>query len=189
MLSTVLIVVLILLLIGALPTWGYSSGWGYGPGGILGLILIIVVILALMGRLWRDAERLSFRQGRFYAGLRVASSLAGHSEGRRIRSPPFGTMLGGPRFPNALIPSFIWLRCGQPRSTMVIDKHGRDRRTPETKQKQQHDFSLIDDRCAKCGMTRHVWEATHAPCPGKAYVADPRRPLKRRASRMTRAND
>jgi hypothetical protein len=51
MLSTILIVVLVLLLIGALPTWGYSSGWGYGPGGLLGTILIIVVILALLGRI------------------------------------------------------------------------------------------------------------------------------------------
>jgi hypothetical protein len=51
MLSTILIVVLILLLIGALPTWPYSSGWGYYPGGGLGLILIIVVILALSGRI------------------------------------------------------------------------------------------------------------------------------------------
>ena len=51
MLSTVLIVVLILLLIGALPTWPYSSGWGYYPGGGLGLILIIVLILALSGRI------------------------------------------------------------------------------------------------------------------------------------------
>ena len=50
MLSTILIVVLILLLIGALPTWPYSSGWGYYPGGGLGLILIIVLILALTGR-------------------------------------------------------------------------------------------------------------------------------------------
>ena len=51
MLSTVLIVVLILLLIGALPTWPYSSGWGYYPGGGLGLLLIIVLILALSGRI------------------------------------------------------------------------------------------------------------------------------------------
>jgi hypothetical protein len=51
MLSTILIVVLILLLIGALPTWPYSSGWGYYPGGGLGLILIIVLILALTGRI------------------------------------------------------------------------------------------------------------------------------------------
>ncbi len=51
MLSTILIVVLILLLIGALPTWPYSSGWGYCPGGGLGLILIIVLILALTGRI------------------------------------------------------------------------------------------------------------------------------------------
>jgi hypothetical protein len=51
MLSTILVVVLILLLVGALPTWPYSSGWGYYPGGGLGLILIIVVVLALAGRI------------------------------------------------------------------------------------------------------------------------------------------
>jgi hypothetical protein len=50
-LSTVLIVILILLLIGALPTWGYSGGWGYGPGGIVGLLLVIVIVLALTGRI------------------------------------------------------------------------------------------------------------------------------------------
>jgi hypothetical protein len=51
MLSTILIVVLILLLVGALPTWRYSSGWGYGPGGILGLVLVVIVVLALIGRI------------------------------------------------------------------------------------------------------------------------------------------
>jgi hypothetical protein len=51
MLSTILIIILILLLIGALPTWPYSSGWGYYPGGGLGLVLIIVLILALSGRI------------------------------------------------------------------------------------------------------------------------------------------
>ena len=51
MLSTILIVILILMLIGALPSWPYSSSWGYYPGGGLGLILIIVIILALMGRI------------------------------------------------------------------------------------------------------------------------------------------
>jgi hypothetical protein len=51
MLSTILIIVLILILIGALPTWPHSAGWGYGPGGIVGLILVIVLILALLGRL------------------------------------------------------------------------------------------------------------------------------------------
>ena len=51
MLSTILIIILILLLVGALPTWPYSSGWGYGPGGLLGLILVIIVILALLGRI------------------------------------------------------------------------------------------------------------------------------------------
>jgi Protein of unknown function (DUF3309) len=50
MLWTILIVILILLLIGALPTWPYSSGWGYYPGGGIGLIVIIVAILVLMGR-------------------------------------------------------------------------------------------------------------------------------------------
>ncbi len=51
MLSTVLIVLLILLLIGALPTWPYSTEWGYGPGGAVGAILAIVLVLALLGRL------------------------------------------------------------------------------------------------------------------------------------------
>jgi hypothetical protein len=50
-LGTILIILLILLLIGALPRWGYSTGWGYGPSGILGLILVVVVILLLLGRL------------------------------------------------------------------------------------------------------------------------------------------
>jgi Protein of unknown function (DUF3309) len=50
MLSTIVIIILILLLIGALPTWPYSSGWGYYPGGGLGIILIIVIILVLLGR-------------------------------------------------------------------------------------------------------------------------------------------
>ncbi len=51
MLSTILIIILILLLIGALPAWPYSSGLGYYPGGGLGLILIVVIILALAGRI------------------------------------------------------------------------------------------------------------------------------------------
>jgi Protein of unknown function (DUF3309) len=50
-LGTILIILLVLLLIGALPRWGYSTGWGYGPSGILGLIVIVVVVLLLMGRL------------------------------------------------------------------------------------------------------------------------------------------
>ena len=50
MLGTILIIVLILLLIGALPSWPYSSGWGYYPSGGLGLILVIIVILVLLGR-------------------------------------------------------------------------------------------------------------------------------------------
>lgn len=49
--STVLLVILVLLLIGALPTWGHSRSWGYFPSGILGVILIIVIVLALTGRM------------------------------------------------------------------------------------------------------------------------------------------
>jgi Protein of unknown function (DUF3309) len=48
-LSTILIIVLILLLIGALPTWPYSLEWGYAPGGLLGTVLVVVLILALLG--------------------------------------------------------------------------------------------------------------------------------------------
>jgi hypothetical protein len=50
MISTLLIVLLILALLGSLPTWGYSRGWGYYPSGGLGLVLLILVILFLMGR-------------------------------------------------------------------------------------------------------------------------------------------
>lgn len=50
-LGTILIIILILVLIGALPTWPYSRGWGYAPGGILGAILVIVLILVLLGRI------------------------------------------------------------------------------------------------------------------------------------------
>ena len=50
-LSTLLIIILILILIGVVPTWGHSRGWGYGPSGIVGLILVVILILALMGRL------------------------------------------------------------------------------------------------------------------------------------------
>jgi Protein of unknown function (DUF3309) len=47
----ILAILLILLLVGALPRWGYSSGWGYGPSGILGLILVVILVLWLLGRL------------------------------------------------------------------------------------------------------------------------------------------
>jgi Protein of unknown function (DUF3309) len=50
-LGTILLIILILILIGALPTWPYSSGWGYYPSGGLGLVLVIVLILVLLGRL------------------------------------------------------------------------------------------------------------------------------------------
>jgi hypothetical protein len=50
-LGTILLIVLILLLIGAIPRWGYSRGWGYGPSGVVGIILIIVLVLALTGRM------------------------------------------------------------------------------------------------------------------------------------------
>jgi hypothetical protein len=50
MLGTILVILLILILIGAIPRWGYSSGWGYGPSGLVGVILLVVIILALTGR-------------------------------------------------------------------------------------------------------------------------------------------
>jgi flagellin-like protein len=49
--GTILLVILILLLIGALPTWPYSSGWGYYPSGGVGLIVLILIVLVLAGRL------------------------------------------------------------------------------------------------------------------------------------------
>ena len=49
--GTILLIILILLLVGVLPAWPYSSGWGYWPSGGLGLILLILIILALMGHL------------------------------------------------------------------------------------------------------------------------------------------
>lgn len=51
MLGTILLIILILLLIGALPNWGYSRSWGYGPSGGLGLVVLILLILVLMGRI------------------------------------------------------------------------------------------------------------------------------------------
>jgi len=48
--STILLIVLVLLVVGALPTWPYSTGWGYFPSGGLGLVLVILLILVLMGR-------------------------------------------------------------------------------------------------------------------------------------------
>ncbi len=50
-LGTILIVILILMLLGVLPTWPHSRGWGYAPGGILGTVLVIVLILVLLGRI------------------------------------------------------------------------------------------------------------------------------------------
>jgi hypothetical protein len=51
MLGTILLVVLILMLLGAVPRWPHSKNWGYGPSGGLGLVLVIVIVLLLMGRL------------------------------------------------------------------------------------------------------------------------------------------
>jgi hypothetical protein len=51
MLGTILVIILIILLIGALPSWPYSSGWGYYPSGGLGLIIVILLILVLMDRI------------------------------------------------------------------------------------------------------------------------------------------
>jgi hypothetical protein len=49
--GTILLILLILLLVGALPSWPHSQGWGYAPGGVIGLVLVVVLILVLTGRL------------------------------------------------------------------------------------------------------------------------------------------
>ena len=51
MLTTILIIVLILILIGAFPAWPHSAGWGYGPSGVVGLILVVLLILLLLGKI------------------------------------------------------------------------------------------------------------------------------------------
>ena len=50
-LGTILLIILILILVGVLPTWPHSGSWGYGPSGIVGVILVVVIVLFLMGRL------------------------------------------------------------------------------------------------------------------------------------------
>jgi len=49
--STILLIVLILLLIGALPSWNHSRSWGYAPSGVLGLVVVVLIVMLLMGRL------------------------------------------------------------------------------------------------------------------------------------------
>jgi Protein of unknown function (DUF3309) len=49
--GTIILIILVLALIGAVPTWPYSRGWGYGPTGGLGLVVVVLLILLLMGRL------------------------------------------------------------------------------------------------------------------------------------------
>jgi uncharacterized protein DUF3309 len=50
-LGTILLIILILILLGVIPTWPYSSGWGYGPSGLVGVIVVILLILVLLGRI------------------------------------------------------------------------------------------------------------------------------------------
>jgi hypothetical protein len=50
-LTTLLIIVLVLILIGAIPSWPYSRNWGYGPSGIVGVLLVVLLVLVLMGRI------------------------------------------------------------------------------------------------------------------------------------------
>jgi hypothetical protein len=50
-LGTILLIVLVLMLVGAIPTWGHSRNWGYGPSGGLGLVVIVLIVLLLMGRI------------------------------------------------------------------------------------------------------------------------------------------
>lgn len=51
MLGTLLLIILIIILIGAIPAWPYSRGWGYGPSGIIGIIVVVLLVPVLMGRI------------------------------------------------------------------------------------------------------------------------------------------
>lgn len=53
--GAILLIILILILVGALPTWGHSRNWGYGPSGGISLLVVILIILLLVGRIWRLA--------------------------------------------------------------------------------------------------------------------------------------
>ena len=81
-LGTILVIILILLLLGVIPNWGYSSGWGYGPSGIVGTILIVVLIL-LSAR--QDLSCRSRQQHRCHACdrvMRVASFVPGRCQSK-----------------------------------------------------------------------------------------------------------
>lgn len=47
----ILLIILILILLGVIPTWGHSRSWGYGPGGLVGVLLVILIVLLLMGKI------------------------------------------------------------------------------------------------------------------------------------------
>jgi hypothetical protein len=49
--GTILLIVLIILLIGSLPNWGHSRGWGYGPSGLLGIVVVVLLVLVILGRI------------------------------------------------------------------------------------------------------------------------------------------
>lgn len=49
--TTILLIILILILVGALPNWGYSRGWGYGPSGLVTVLLVILIVMMLTGRI------------------------------------------------------------------------------------------------------------------------------------------
>ena len=91
MLGTILLIILIVILIGALPTWPHSSGWGYYPSGGVGLILIIVIVL-LCWRIWNERASLASRarsspcerKGRWRPAIRVLNQ-----EGRQRRPRAF----------------------------------------------------------------------------------------------------
>jgi Protein of unknown function (DUF3309) len=59
--GTILLIILLLLIVGAIPSWGYNKSWGYGPSGGLGLLLVVVIVLMLMGRIYRACAEWSCR--------------------------------------------------------------------------------------------------------------------------------
>jgi hypothetical protein len=96
MLGTILLIILILILIGALPTWPYSAGWGYYPSGGFGLLLVIVIILLLVGRIYSSSRSFAGGHQPLYAQFaattgatigRVTTEIASRRYYHSLRSP------------------------------------------------------------------------------------------------------
>jgi hypothetical protein len=98
-LGTILLIVIILALVGALPMWPYSSGWGYYPTGGLGLLVVIILVLLLLGRIWSR----SFGYAPAVAGV-VTQPLLGSPRSSFRRRPMPWTSIGARLAPTHISP-------------------------------------------------------------------------------------